>query len=329
MKVLQFVFISIVICLLDEFEARSLVESDSLFEGDIIPDFETISAAYDNITVSKLIDKGLIVEDDRSQVTRGTSPTFDLWTTNMNKQDLYIIFVYINPEYNSDEFTLVRKSLNQLARKSGVMRFKVLKKMPTDGRPFLHYGVHGGSQCASYIGRKDRLARSTDGQPIFLHRFCLSTGVIQHETMHALGFWHEQSRPDRDEHVTIIYDNIVQGKEINFEKQNAYIDSLGAPYDYNSVMHYHSRAFSINGEDTIDSYGNAIGQRYGISPGDNLQLRLMYQCSPLVGPRNYTAFKTQKCTPDCKCGRNWKGCRDDSNLCKGKLQCQDNTCVKL
>ena len=36
--------------------------------------------------------------------------------------------------------------------------------------------------------------------------------------MHAVGFFHEQSRPDRDEHVTINLGNVVKGMKHNFMK---------------------------------------------------------------------------------------------------------------
>lgn len=76
--------------------------------------------------------------------------------------------------------------------------------------------------------------------------------------MHAIGFFHEQNREERDDYVDVIYENIRIGHESNFDKaMNGTTYSFDVPYDYGSVMHYSRYAFSNNGEPTLITKVNA------------------------------------------------------------------------
>ena len=71
--------------------------------------------------------------------------------------------------------------------------------------------VNMNFRCWAYVGRttqtEQALSLGTPG--------CVSKGIALHELMHTLGFWHEQSRSDRDKYVKVKDHNIKEGKCIN------------------------------------------------------------------------------------------------------------------
>ncbi|XP_014246116.1 zinc metalloproteinase nas-8-like [Cimex lectularius] len=119
---------------------------------------------------------------------------------------------------------------------------------------------------------------------------CLTQlGTVMHELMHAIGFMHEQNRWERNRYVTIKFENIEPGKEINFEKaKRKTTDGQGIEYDYSSVMHYSGTAFSINEQPTIVAKvpGVKLGQRVNLSRKDVKKIRRMYRCNKGVSNIN-------------------------------------------
>ncbi|XP_037795098.1 zinc metalloproteinase nas-8-like [Penaeus monodon] len=96
--------------------------------------------------------------------------------------------------------------------------------------------------CYSHIGRVG------GPQPLSLGFFCVrwwDQGTIYHELLHSLGFFHEHNRPDRDNYVEILWDNISSGQDKNFRKRSySTVELIDLPYDFDSVMHYNPYAFS-------------------------------------------------------------------------------------
>jgi hypothetical protein len=137
--------------------------------------------------------------------------------------------------------------------------------------------------CWSYVGRN---YNSGEQEVSLQSNGCVYTGTVVHELCHAVGFWHEQNRPDRDTYITVNFANIDPANLHNFNKYT-HGDYFGTPYDYNSIMHYDEYAFSVNGQKTIipkqagidfiPSYDKTYAQI--LSDYDVQAIRASYSCS--------------------------------------------------
>ncbi|XP_054332344.1 astacin-like metalloendopeptidase isoform X1 [Pongo pygmaeus] len=135
--------------------------------------------------------------------------------------------------------------------------------------------------CFSSVGRSGGM------QVVSLAPTCLQKGrgIVLHELMHVLGFWHEHARADRDRYIRVNWNEILPGFEINFIKSRS--SNMLTPYDYSSVMHYGRLAFSRRGLPTITPLWAPsvhIGQRWNLSASDITRVLKLYGCSP-SGPR--------------------------------------------
>ena len=109
-------------------------------------------------------------------------------------------------------------------------------------------------EIGSHVGRRGgkQIIHCDFNQVDFTDPHSTHTPALMQEIGHAIGFWHEQCRSDRDQFVEILEDNIKDDKKFFFEKRVGMGVDIGK-YDYLSIMHNSSTAFSKNGQPTIRS----------------------------------------------------------------------------
>ncbi|XP_076135734.1 meprin A subunit beta-like [Alosa pseudoharengus] len=157
-----------------------------------------------------------------------------------------------------------------------------------------HIAIKKDEGCWSYVGKKVR------DQELSIGSGCDSVAIVEHELMHALGFWHEQSRYDRDNYISINWGNIKAGKERSFKIRTKDTNStMDTPYDYFSVMHYPKYAFSNGNGSTIitklPEFQDVIGQRLDMSHGDVKELNKFYRCKNPISFLDHCSFDGGMC----------------------------------
>ena len=205
---------------------------------------------------------------DRSN-QRGRNAIRSKWRRWPNGEIPYVL----SSRYGRYSRKIIARAMSEYAKKT------CIKFVPRDEQRDYIY-IYPDDGCYSLVGR-------TGGrQPVSLDAGCIQTGTVIHELMHTVGFFHEQSRNDRDEYIQIVWDNVLRGASDQFDKYSLRtISHLDEPYDYSSIMHYGPYAFTRNGRRTVvpkKSGGRKMGQREGFSRIDLRKINKLYHCEEKI-----------------------------------------------
>ncbi|KAI1289139.1 Astacin-like metalloprotease toxin 1 [Halotydeus destructor] len=202
--------------------------------------------------------------DDECQARNAVPADHDLWP---NATVVYEIDATLDC-YKSR----IRKAMNKIELVSCI-KFRAKSREHED-----YVSIYSGSGCHSHVGRKGGL------QKLSLAKGCLKTGTILHELMHAIGFYHMHCRTDREQYLTVHYENIRKGSESNFRILKSDQNRVFTKFDFESIMMYGPRTFSKNKKSpTLEARNPKITfkpskLKKSLSKYDTISLNKLYNC---------------------------------------------------
>jgi len=259
--------------------SEELIPADELFEGDLDISQEMIRRYYDVEKFENITGKKFTFRSREKRGAAVPNSARKLWP------DATVYYSY-GSGISTDRAHTIRGALERW-EDSTCLRF-VPRTSESD---YVEFVDLGDDSCSSVIGR-------SGGKQLLRLGADRCYGFVPHEVGHAIGFFHEHVRPDRDSYIRVVESRIKEGKEHNFMKLTTNdINSLGVQYDYDSVMHYGQdfqsnscyttwygrkvcrNTIEISNSNVYASQGRpTLGQLDSLSSKDTQQARLLYNC---------------------------------------------------
>ena len=278
-------------------------EGNDIFEGDLRVPPEFIYQHYDLKSLlggehafsRKYADKtGRSMAYFRHEAARSAVGAH-LWDNNT-------IWYKISTSFSGYATRLIHQALEYWENRT------CLRFLPAGESPDYVHFIRAEAGCyATYIGKQGGM------QIVNIGYNCVRFRYIVHEIGHVVGFWHEHTRPDRDDFVTVYTNRVYKRNIINFVKRkSSNVDYQGVKYDYGSIMHYPENAFARlrcfgaqcitiavkNFQEYYIQGRPDLGAARELSPGDIQQANRLYSC-PGSGLRGFLVIEFQESLMRC------------------------------
>jgi len=178
-------------------------------------------------------------------------------------------------DWNQDQIDMVQGAIKEIQDNTCI---KFVKR--TNQRNYI--SMFNGAGCSTAVGFMNSGAQLLSLQESG-RGSCWSHRIVLHELLHTVGLWHEQSRYDRDDYLSINLDNVEFCQRYNFDIQHSNAsNTYGVPFNYLSIMHYGKTSFSMNGGITMTTkdpnFMDEIGNQKKGAASDYDKVNRIYQC---------------------------------------------------
>lgn len=183
----------------EQYEAKILrLKNELMRSSDSTPDRNIKSKPLQGRSKSKTVSQAQGFEPQKMSVDVSQTSSHRVTRAATAKKDRIWDYGVIPYEIDGN-FSGAHKALFKQAMKhwESLTCLKFVERNPPDHPNYIVF-TERPCGCCSFVGK-----RGQGPQAISIGKNCDKFGIVVHELGHVVGFWHEHTRPDRENHVVI------------------------------------------------------------------------------------------------------------------------------